>query len=281
MKIIGIIGTTASGKTDVGYHLKNYKNYKIINADSVQIYKDCPILKAMPENLDGHVLYDQFLHENKINVCQWGELVLKEIEESKKLNQNCAIVGGTAFYFKFLQEGFIELPEVSEEIDLFVEKLSFNHVFKFLKQNDAKSCEKFKDERRLKKAMKIFLQTNKSIFDFFEKEPEKVINEDISYYAILPPKDVLTERIYNRLTNNFEKMVKEVQEFIDQDYEILGFSEIKRYIKKEIDESECISKIIDKTQQYAKRQRTFINNSLKIDQIFESHEELKKFLNNF
>ena len=103
-KIILIYGPTASGKSDFAIQLAKKTRGEIVNADSMQIYKDLKILTARPHKKDfkkiKHHLYG-FQKSNKdFSVGDWLKIVVKKIKEIKKRKKVPILVGGTGLYLK-------------------------------------------------------------------------------------------------------------------------------------------------------------------------------------
>ena len=119
-KIIIIAGPTASGKSGVALALAESLNGVIINADSMQVYKDIPILSAAPDKqalLNAphklYGIYDASIHGNMVD---WLNLAQKEISKARQNNQIPIVVGGTGLYIENLEKGTTPIPETPPEI---------------------------------------------------------------------------------------------------------------------------------------------------------------------
>ena len=115
-KIILIYGPTASGKSEFAIKLAKKIKGEIVNADSMQVYKDLKILTARPlkKNFQKikHHLYG-FQKSNKdFSTGDWLKIVIKKINEIKKRKKIPIIVGGTGLYFKALTDGLVEIPSI-------------------------------------------------------------------------------------------------------------------------------------------------------------------------
>ena len=113
-KIILIYGPTASGKSEFAIKLAKKISGEIINADSMQVYKDLKILTSRPLKKDykniRHHLYG-FQNPNKIfSTGNWLKLANKKIKEIKSRKKVPILVGGTGLYFKALTEGLVDIP---------------------------------------------------------------------------------------------------------------------------------------------------------------------------
>ena len=115
-KIILISGPTASGKSSFAIKLAKKLNGEIINADSMQVYKQLKILSARPDQKKyqkiKHHLYGFHDVKKNFSTGNWLKLVFKKIEEIKKRKKTPILVGGTGLYFKALTDGLVKIPNI-------------------------------------------------------------------------------------------------------------------------------------------------------------------------
>ncbi len=115
-KIILIYGPTASGKSKFAVELAKKINGEIINADSMQVYKELKILSARPNQKDykkiRHHLYGFQNVKKKFSTGSWLKIVNKKILDIKKRKKVPILVGGTGLYFKALTEGLVKIPNI-------------------------------------------------------------------------------------------------------------------------------------------------------------------------
>ena len=115
-KIILISGPTASGKSEFAVKIAKKVNGEIINADSMQIYKEIKILNTRPDkNLTKkvkHHLYGFVSVKTKFSVGKWVILANKLIKQIINKKKVPIIVGGTGLYFKSLTEGLVKIPNI-------------------------------------------------------------------------------------------------------------------------------------------------------------------------
>ena len=115
-KIILIYGPTASGKSKFAINLAKKINGEIINADSMQVYKELKILSARPLRKDykeiRHHLYGFQNVKKKFSTGRWLKLVNGKILEIRKRKKVPILVGGTGLYFKALTEGLVKIPNI-------------------------------------------------------------------------------------------------------------------------------------------------------------------------
>ena len=115
-KIILIYGPTASGKSNFAIKLAKKINGEIVNADSMQVYKELKILSARPlpkdyKNINHHLYGFQSVKKN-FSSGDWLKLVNKKILDIKKRNKTPILVGGTGLYFKAITEGLVNIPNI-------------------------------------------------------------------------------------------------------------------------------------------------------------------------
>ena len=115
-KIILISGPTASGKSAFAIKVAKKIDGEIINADSMQVYKQLKILSARPDskkyqNIEHH-LYGFHDVKKSFSTGDWLKLVIKKIKEIQNKNKIPVLVGGTGLYFKALTEGLVKIPNI-------------------------------------------------------------------------------------------------------------------------------------------------------------------------
>ncbi len=279
-KIILISGPTASGKSIFAIKLAKKINGEIINADSMQVYKQLKILSARPDpkkfqNIKHH-LYGFHDARKSFSTGNWLKLVNKKIKEVQKKNRSPIIVGGTGLYFKALTEGLVKIPNIPikfrNQIRTLHQRLGQKEFYKKLLKLDPLSRKKINptDSQRSIRAYEVKKFTKRSLHEWFKNTKSNFFKEDFFKIYIDFPRNRLIERI-NMRTEEMLKIgaIKEVKNFlklnIKKDKSVLkaiGISEIKEYLgqKKELDEIK--DKISIKTRQYAKRQSTWARGNM-------------------
>ena len=115
-KIILIAGPTASGKSEFAIKVAKKINGEIINADSMQVYKQLQILTARPniknQKKIKHHLYGFQSVTKKFSTGAWLKLAVKKIQEIQNKNKTPILVGGTGLYFKALTDGLVKIPNI-------------------------------------------------------------------------------------------------------------------------------------------------------------------------
>ena len=294
-KIILISGPTASGKSSFALNLAKKVNGEIINADSMQVYKQLKIISARPyqkkyQNIKHH-LYG-FLDVNKnFSTGQWLKLVVKKIEEIKHKKKIPILVGGTGLYFKALIEGLVKIPntpqKIRNEIRAHQIRIGQNEFYKKLLKLDPLCKNKINptDPQRSLRAYEVKLHTKKSIYEWYKYTKSSFRKEDFYKIYIDFPRIKLVERINLRSKQMIKNgAIKEVKNYIKlkvrKDKSVnkaIGINEIRQYIHNKKDLQEIIDNISIKTRQYAKRQSTWARGNM--NSWFKlKPEELNNFL---
>ena len=279
-KIILIYGPTASGKSQFALKLAKKINGEIINADSMQVYKELKILSARPFLKDckkiKHHLYGFQDSKKNFSTGTWLKLASQKILEIKKRKKTPILVGGTGLYFKALTEGIVNIPNIPvrfrEKIRSLHKKSGQKKFFLKLIKIDplVRNHINPSDSQRSIRAYEIKLFTKKSMYDWFKKTKSNY--DQKSFYKIYLdfPRNDLIERIAQRARQMIKKgAINEVKKFITlkvpRDKSVnkaIGVSEIEEYLNKKIEIEEVIEKISVKTRQYAKRQSTWARGNM-------------------
>ena len=294
-KIILIFGPTASGKSSFAIKLAKKINGEIINADSMQVYKELKILSARPSQKDykniKHHLYGFQSVKKNFSTGDWLKLVHKKILEIKKRKKIPIIVGGTGLYFKALTNGLVSIPNIPIKLRAKIrslhKKIGSKSFFSKLIKLDPLSKNKISssDTQRVIRAYEVKLFTNQSIYDWFKNTQSKFENKNFYKIYLDYPRAGLIERINTRVKDMVKKgAISEVKRFIKLKVpkaktasKAIGIEEIRSYLEKKIEIIEVIEKISIKTRQYAKRQSTWGRGNMKDWNKIES-DGLNKFL---
>ena len=297
-KIFLIYGPTASGKSKLAIQIAKKINGEIINADSMQVYKELKILSARPHKKEykkiRHHLYGFQSVKKNFSTGDWLKLVYKKISDLKKRKKTPILVGGTGLYFKVLTEGLVNIPNIPirfrKEIRSLHKKLGAKKFFSKLKKIDPqiKNQISSSDTQRSIRAYEVKLFTKKSIYDWFKKTKSNYQQRDFYKIYIDFPKNELLLRIKQRAQEMIKKgVILEVQKFnrikVRKDKtstKAIGINEVNEYLQKRIEINEVIEKISIKTRQYAKRQRTWATGNMQ-NWIKLNPNELNKFLKKF
>lgn len=278
-KVILLAGPTASGKSELAIYIAKKINGEIINADSMQVFKEIKILSARPEDYKNikHHLYGFISVKKNFSTGEWIKHTEKKINEILKKKKIPIIVGGTGLYFKSLIDGIAQIPNVSQAkrdkiIKLF-NQIGNDEFYKKLIKLDPKCKNKIvkNDKQRMIRFYEVKFYTKKSIFDWQKNTKNNL--KDINFKKIFLnfPREVLLVKIEKR----FKKMVdqgaiKEAKKFkklgvskILTSNNILGLKEIMSYLEGKMTLKETVERSIIRTRQYIKRQMTWFRGQMK------------------
>ena len=273
-KIILISGPTASGKSNFAIKLAKKINGEIINADSMQVYKELKILTARPNLKERkqikHHLYGFLSVRKKFSTGQWLKLVFKTIKEIQKRNKIPILVGGTGLYFKAITDGFVKIPKVTikkrKTIINIQKKLGQANFYKRLIKLDPKIIEFVNpnDTQRSIRAYEVKWYTKKSLLDWYKNTKSLFGKDDFVKIYLDCPRDLLLNRIKIRAEKMLPEGIKEVKRLLgikippsNSSTKIIGITEIKKLLEKKLNKDQAIELIVIKTRQYAKRQATW------------------------
>ena len=297
-KIFLIAGPTASGKSSFAIKLAKKINGEIINADSMQVYKELSVLTARPKKKDQknikHHLYGFQSVKNNFSTGQWLTLAKKKIKETQKKNKIPVLVGGTGLYFKAMTEGLVKIPKVPlklrNQIRDLQKKLGQDEFYKRLIEIDPLIKNKInpKDPQRSIRAYEVKKYSNVSLIDWFKKTDKKFEDEDFLKIYIEVSRPDLIERINRRVHQMFKNgAIHEVKGFLKikikndkSPNKIIGIKEIDKFLMGEYDLRTVKDLISIKTRQYAKRQSTWARGQMSSWQKID-YRDLPRFLKKF
>ena len=280
-KIILISGPTASGKSKFALRIAKKINGEIINADSMQIFKEIKILNARPSEKNKsnikHHLYGFLSVKKNFSVGEWLKKCLSKISEIKKRKKVPIIVGGTGLYFKSLVDGLAKIPNISkknrDKARKLQKKIGQKSFYKRLIKLDplCKNNININDQNRSIRAYEVYIQTNKSLYTWFKNTKIHFQNKDFEKIFI----NISRDEVVKSLSNRIEKMIKagaiqEVKRFnklkvkkANSSFKIIGIREINELKPDKTNLSLIKEKITIKTRQYAKRQMTWARGHMK------------------
>jgi len=280
-KIILLAGPTASGKSKLAIYLAKKINGEIINADSMQIYKEFTILSSRPKRSEvkkiKHHMYGIVSVKKYFSAGDWLREAKKKVDLCLKNKKVPIIVGGTGLYFNTITGGISKIPDIDfktrKNVRVLFKKLGSKKFYEKLLVLDPKVKNRInpKDSQRMQRAYEVKLKTKKSLFDWFAKTKSDFLDFDLRKVFIDIPRIDLLPNISKRTELMFkENCLKEVKKFNSMRLnkslsanKLIGVQEINEFIKDSISLDECKELINIKTRQYAKRQNTWARGHMK------------------
>ena len=278
-KIILIAGPTGSGKSEIALRLAKKINGEIINADSMQVYKEIKTLSARPEKIFNitHYLYGNISVKHNFSAGEWLKKVKLNLKKIINKKKTPIFIGGTGLYFKLLTEGISNIPKIPDFIRIKARKLNTNlgndKFYNLLIKLDPLVENKIKknDTHRLIRAYEVIVFTKKSLIEWQKNNKNDFVNYRFIKIYINPENNFLHKLLRLRLKKMFElNAIDEVKKFyklkVDKDLpsnKILGIEEIKKYLDNKIPIEKAFEETFIRTRRYVKRQRTWHRGHMK------------------
>ncbi len=281
LKAILIAGPTASGKSTLALELADAFGGTVINADSMQVYRDLRIITARPSPADEahapHRLYGHVDAAENYSVGRWCKEVTAALDAAKQEDRAAIITGGTGLYFNALTRGLAAVPAIPIDIRdavrarLLSEGVAALHAD--LAQRDPAAAARLGrgDGARVTRALEVILATGRSLLDWHNENKPPIL--DLATAAkifVMPDRDALLGRINAR----FDAMMaagalEEVRALASRGLnprlpamKAHGVPWLVRHLKGEIGEAEAVEQAKLETRQYTKRQATWFRNQL-------------------
>ena len=276
-----IAGPTASGKSAVALELAEKLNGAIINADSMQVYRDLRIITARPsrdeEARAPHRLYGHVDAAENYSVGRWCRDVGEALKEIAAQDRLPIRVGGTGLYFKALTAGLAAVPPIPADIrDRVRGRLQSEGVaplYAELMERDSVVAHRLmpNDRSRITRALEVVLATGRSLADWHrEGLPPPIDGARAIKVFITCERKELVARIERRFAGMMEAgALDEVRALAARQLDPMlpamkahGVPWLIRHFNGEIALDEAVSGAIMDTRRYAKRQVTWHRNQM-------------------
>ncbi|MER2520515.1 MAG: tRNA (adenosine(37)-N6)-dimethylallyltransferase MiaA [Bdellovibrionales bacterium] len=279
LRVILIGGPTASGKSAFAMEVARRERGAIINADAMQLYSGLSILTAQPrddERLEiPHRLYGDFDPATHSSVARWLGEAQRAIGESHDAGLVPVLVGGTGLYFRALEQGLADIPDIPGSVrasaQALYDELGEALFRTLLCENDPESAQKIarNDRHRLVRAYEVAHHTGKCL-GHWQRLSRETISPRFSFerHLLLPTR----ERLYAACDARFLDMidrgaVEEARAFLSRGLDsglptmkTIGLREIRCFLRLECSLDAAILKAQQATRNYAKRQTTWFRN---------------------
>jgi tRNA dimethylallyltransferase len=262
-----IAGPTASGKSAAALELAERIDGVVINADSMQVYREAPILTAQPSARDQarapHLLYGHVAATDHYSVGRWRDDAVTALARARDMNRIPIFAGGTGLYFMALTDGLAEIPPTPPEIRDAARAL--------LAARDPLTASKLRasDPQRLLRAWEVFEATGRPLAEW-QNTPAAPLLKDAALAAFVldPPRAELRARIATR----FAQMVDhggldEARNLAGLDpalpaAKLLGLRPLQALAAGELARPVALDLAVTATRQFAKRQMTWFRHRM-------------------
>ncbi len=271
-----IAGPTASGKTGAALEIAARLGGTIINADSMQVYRELRLLTARPSESEEasapHRLYGTVGAAEAYSVGRWLDDVASAIEAANDAGSLPIIVGGTGLYFKALTEGLAPVPDIPPEVRERwrdeAERLGRGGLLKELMARDPAIAPRLLggDTQRLVRALEVIDATGISLAEWQGTNTPPILDPSQTLRLVVAPE---REPLYAAIDARFDTMMQqgvleEVQRLIALMLEpglpamrAHGVRELAAYLVGAVSRDEAVAKAKTESRRYAKRQMTW------------------------
>jgi tRNA dimethylallyltransferase len=276
-----IAGPTASGKSELAMRTAENNGGIVVNADSMQVYRELRIITARPLAEDEarvrHRLYGHRASAEGYSVAAWLADIAPLVAEARAGGAPLIIVGGTGLYFKALLEGLSPVPDIPEDIrahwraEALIKSAADLHAV--LAARDALMAARIapSDSQRIVRALEVLDATGISLSQWQMQHGEPLIAEDeVEKLFVSPPRDIL----YERCNARFDTMmaagaldeVRQLREMrLDAGLPVmraLGVRPLLRLLEGSLDSARAVELAKTETRRYAKRQLTWARRNM-------------------
>ena len=265
-----VAGPTASGKSDFAHKLAQRINGAIINCDSVQIYRGIETISASPfagrtqngfDEIDGvpYKLFSILPLSEHISVAEYLQMATDAMNEVIEMGKTPIFVGGSGYYINVLINGISPIPDISEENRQKARDMVAqcpDAVHNLLPEDFIKT-----DPQRTARALEVFLETGTPLSEWQKLPRRGAILSGAYKILISPNRELLLERIAKRIPEMVTgDALAEAQYIIDNDLNpdrAIGAMQLCKMLRGRLSRKHAIENWTTKTNQYAKRQRTW------------------------
>jgi tRNA dimethylallyltransferase len=276
-----IAGPTASGKSELAMRTAENNGGIVVNADSMQVYRELRLITARPSSKDEarvpHRLYGHRASADGYSVAAWLADIAPIIAEARAGGAPLIIVGGTGLYFKALLEGLSPVPDIPDDIrahwraEARVKGATELHAE--LAARDAEMAARIapNDSQRIVRAMEVLEATGVSLAHWRMRKDKPLIAEDeVEKLFVSPPRATL----YERCDARFDTMmaagvldeVRQLRELhLDTGLPVmraLGVRPLLGLLDGSLDAAQAVELAKIETRRYAKRQLTWARRNM-------------------
>lgn len=278
-----ITGPTASGKSDFADRLAREIGGTIINCDSVQIYRGIENISASPfagreiaDEIDGvpYKLFSILPLDKQISVADYLDMARRAYDAAVRAGRVPIFVGGTGYYINAIINGISPMPDIDDAVRRRARELVASDIYAARRM--LPTAFTATDPQRVARAVEVFLQTGRHITEFQSAPRTGAIAPDAYKILINPQLDALRRHIAARVPKMVSGgAIDEGRAVIESGWDArraIGAAQMVAYLRGEIDMDTCVQNWIIKTNQYAKRQRTWFRTQFAADIVLDNSD---------
>jgi tRNA dimethylallyltransferase len=273
--ILLITGPTASGKSRLAIAIAQEFRGTVINADSMQIYRDLAVLTARPGAAElervPHRLFGVLDASELCSAARWLGLAEAEIDAAAREGRLPVVVGGTGLYLKALLKGLAPVPAIPAEVRRAARalhaELGGEKFHAALAERDREAAARLNpaDRQRLIRAYEVVAATGRSLAEW-QHAQRRSTRPGVAAVVLLPPREIL----YAAIDARFQAMagagaLEEVRAIMARELsadipalKAVGLRELARHARGEITLEAAICEAQQASRRYAKRQMTWL-----------------------
>ena len=247
----------------------------IINADSMQVYADIPVLSAAPSEAElvecEHRLYGAWDGADACSAADWAARAKAEIADCHASGAVPILAGGTGMYLKVLLEGIAPIPAIDPEVRAVVRAMDTAAAYASLQSEDPVRAAELEpgDSQRIARALEVKRATGVTLGDWQQAKTGGIGEEVTLHPVVLTP---ARQWVYERCDTRFARMlefgaIEEVEALLARKLSpdlpvmrAIGVPDVAALLREEISREEAEAAGAQATRQYAKRQFTWLRN---------------------
>ena len=277
-----IAGPTASGKSAAALDLARRLGGVIVNADAMQVYRELKVLSARPgpeeERLAPHRLFGHIPAVQAYSAARWLAGAREALAEAWGQRRPAVVVGGTGLYFRSLEQGLSDIPDVPQEVRAkWREALAARGAEALHDELAARAPDEARhlrpsDGQRLTRALEVLEATGEppSAHHARASADSALAGAQVTRVAIVPERSALYRRCDERFLQMMEEgALEEVRRLLDLDLNpalpvmrAIGVAALARHLAGKLELDEAIAVAQRETRNYAKRQLTWLRHQM-------------------
>ncbi|HKB95936.1 MAG TPA: tRNA (adenosine(37)-N6)-dimethylallyltransferase MiaA [Rhizomicrobium sp.] len=274
-----IAGPTASGKSAAALALAQEIGGVVINADSMQVYREAPILTAQPSEADKarvpHLLYGHVSAREVYSTGLWRDSAITALKQARAMNRTPIFVGGTGLYFMALTDGLADIPptppEIRDAARALLDDIGVEALHARLTDRDPVTASRLRasDPQRVLRAFEVFEATGRPLAEWQSAPATPVLRDKkIAAFVLDLPRDALRARIAARFEAMLEQGgLEEARKLAGLDpalpaAKLLGLRPLQALGCGTLSRAEALDAAITGTRQFAKRQMTWFRHRM-------------------